>query len=85
MAVKRGRRTGLPVYTPIELHFLTESLLEIGVEEKDISGYNIKIYNMERSVCDAVKFRNKVGTDVCSEVVNSYLSRSERNLTILMD
>lgn len=41
---------------------------------------------MERSVCDAVKFRNKVGTDVvCSEVVNSYLSRSERNLTILMD
>ena len=32
-----------------------------------------------------LNIRNKVGIDVCSEVVNSYLALSNRNLTLLMD
>ena len=34
---------------------------------------------------DAVKFRNKVGMDVCSEIINNYLERPERNISRLMD
>ena len=59
--------------------------MELGVEEQVVSGYEIKVYNKERSVCDAIKCRNKVGVDVCSEVVNSYLALSNCNLTLLMD
>lgn len=33
----------------------------------------------------AVKFRNKVGMDVCSEIINNYLERPDRNLSKLMD
>ena len=73
------------IHPSIELHFLTESILELGVEEKVVSGYKIKVYNVERSVCDAIKYRNKIGIDVCSEVVNNYLSLPNRNLTLLMD
>jgi hypothetical protein len=36
-------------------------------------------------VCDAVKFRNKIGMDVCAEVVNNYLNRPDWDLTRLMD
>lgn len=85
MAIKRGRKIRLPEYPLIELHFITEALLELGVEEQVVSGYEIKVYNKERSVCDAIKYRNKIGIDVCSEVVNSYLALSNRNLTLLMD
>jgi hypothetical protein len=75
----------LPEYPGIELYHISEDLLEIGVEQKIVSGYEVKVYNAERSVCDAVKFRNKVGMDICSEVVNSYLDSPERNLSLLMD
>lgn len=85
VGIKRGRKIRLPEYPSIELHFLTESILELGVEEKVVSGYKIKVYNVERSVCDAIKYRNKIGIDVCSEVVNNYLSLPNRNLTLLMD
>ncbi len=85
VAIKRGRKIRLPEYPLIELHFITEALLELGVEEQVVSGYEIKVYNKERSVCDAIKYRNKIGIDVCSEVVNSYLALSNRNLTLLMD
>jgi hypothetical protein len=85
VTIKRGRKIRLPEYPLIELHYITEALWELGVEEQVVSGYEIKVYNKERSVCDAVKYKNKVGIDVCSEVVNSYLALFNRNLTLLMD
>lgn len=85
VAVKRGRKITLPVFPKVELHHITDTMFEIGIEEQIASGYRIHIYNKERCVCDAVKYRNKVGMDVCSEVVNSYISQPDRNLTLLMD
>ena len=32
-----------------------------------------------------MKFRNKVGVDVWSEIINNYLERPERNISRLMD
>lgn len=46
-------------------------------------GYRVKIYDLEKSVCDAVKFRNKIGVDVSSEILKNYLGRRDRNLTLL--
>ena len=51
----------------------------------EIDGFTIRLYDVERCVCDAVKFRNKVGMDVCSEIIDSYLARPDRNLSRLMD
>ena len=53
--------------------------------DAEISGYHVRITDMERSVCDAVKYRNKVGLDVCAEVIRSYLRKPKRNLTRLQD
>ena len=50
-----------------------------------IDGFSVNVYDVERCVCDAVKFRNKVGMDVCSEIINNYLERPERNISRLMD
>ena len=85
VAIKRGRKIRLPEYPPITLHFPTESILELGSEQKVVSNYKIKVYYVERSVCDAIKFRNKIGIDVCSEVVNNYLALPNRDLTLLID
>lgn len=85
VAIKRGRKVSVPSFPKIELHHCTESILHIGVTEMKIDGFIIKLYDVERCVCDAVKFRNKVGMDVCSEIISNYLERSERNLSKLMD
>ena len=50
--------------------------------DADISGYHVRITDMERSVCDAVKYRK---LDVCAEVIRSYLRKPNRNLTRLQD
>lgn len=85
VAIKRDRKVTVPSFPKLELHHYTESILEIGVATMEIDGFSIKLYDVERSVCDAVKFRNKVGIDVCSEIINNYLERPDRNLSKLMD
>lgn len=47
--------------------------------------FHVRITDLERSVCDAVKYRNKLGLDVCAEVIRSYLRKPNRNLTRLQD
>ena len=85
VAVKRNRKVTVPSFPKIEIHHYTESILKLGIMKMKIDGFNIRVYDVERSVCDAVKFRNKVGMDVCSEIINNYLERPNRNLSKLMD
>lgn len=85
VAIKRDRKVKVPSFPKIELHHYTSDILEIGVMEKVIEGFKVKVYDVERCVCDAVKFRNKVGIDVCAEIIDNYLSSPERNISKLMD
>lgn len=84
VAIKRNRKVTLPSFPKMEFHHYTEAILDIGVMKMKIDGFNIRVYDVERSVCDAVKFRNKIGMDICSEILDNYLHRPNRNLSKLM-
>lgn len=83
IAIEKKRKVTLPDYPPISIYYWSPSTLEIGVTQQEIDGYLVKIYDLERSVCDAVKFRNKIGIDLCSEILKNYLKRPDKNLTKL--
>ena len=85
IAIKRDRKIEVPSSPKVEVHHYTNAILGIGAVSMNIDGYNVRIYDVERCVCDAVKFRNKIGMDVCSEIINNYLEQPDRNLTKLMD
>lgn len=85
IAIKHGRKIRIPEFSHIELHHFQPTIINLGVEEKTVNGYSIRLYDRERCVCDAIKFRNKIGVDVCAEVVKSYLAMPHRNLSRLSD
>lgn len=85
IAIANKRKVVIPDTLPIELYYWKKENLEFGIMDAEISGYNVRITDMERSVCDAVKYRNKLGLDICAEVIRSYLKKPNRNLTRLQD
>ena len=85
VAIEAKRKVSIPETLPVQLYYWKKENLEIGVHMEVISNYNVKITDMERSVCDAVKYRNKIGLDVYSEVIRNYLKKPSRNLTRLME
>lgn len=85
VAIERRRKVKLPDYPPITLSYQSTEQLELGRIRTIINGYEVSVFDMERSVCDALKSRNKIGMDVCSEIINNYLQRKERNLNRLAE
>lgn len=85
VAIERTRKITLPIYPNFQLIYQSDKLLEIGVTKKIIQGFNVSVFNMERSVCDAIKYRNKIGIDVMAEILHTYLKRPDKNISQLMD
>lgn len=85
LAIERNRKVRLPDYPPIHIVRTTKEILTLGVTTAEVGGYKCQIYDMERSVCDAIKSRNKIGIDVASEILNTYLHRKGINIQKLME
>lgn len=83
VAIEAKRKVAMPPTLPIELYYWKKENLEFGIEKKNISVYEVLITDMERTVCDAVKYRNKIGLDVCGEVIDNYLKKETRNVSLL--
>ena len=85
VAIEAKRKVAIPPTLPIELYYWKKENLTFGVMDAEISGCNVRITDMERSVCDAVRYRNKTGMEVCSEVIRNYLKKRDRNLSRLSE
>lgn len=83
VAIEAKRKVAMPPTLPIELYYWKKENLEFGIIKKSISGYDVLITDMERTVCDAVKYRNKIGLDVCGEVIDNYLKKENHNISLL--
>ncbi len=85
VAIERDRKIVLPYFPIIRLYRIKGDILWLGVTTDEVGGYVVPIYDIERSVCDAVKARNKIGVGVCAEIVRTYLSRPNRDIPKLME
>lgn len=85
IAIEAKRKIVVPSVLPIELYYWKKENLGFGVMEADISGFRVRITDLERSVCDAIKYRNKIGLDITAEVIRNYLKKENRNLSRLSD
>ena len=83
VAIERKRKVRLPEAIDITLVYQKQNLLDIGCTTAIIDGIEVAIYNRERCLCDAIKYRNKIGIDVMAEILNSYLSYPQKNFSIL--
>ena len=83
VAIEKNHKAVLPGYPLITLDYWKREYHELGVIRQEINGYTTNIYDLEKSVCDAIKYRTKIGIDVSSEILKNYLKRRDRNLSKL--
>jgi len=63
----------------------TETLLTTGVEEHTRDGFTFKVFDIEKTLIDCVKFRNKIGMDVVPEALKMYRRSRKANLNKLFE
>ena len=72
-------------HPPMRYFWYSKKALETGVEKHAIDGCTIKIFNIEKTLVDCVKFRNKIGMDVVLEALRMYWNLRKTNMTKLME
>ena len=83
VAVDTHRKVSVPEYPKFNLYYWNEKSLNTGVTTVVENNVEFRIYDIERCVCDALRFRNKIGMDVTAEIINRYLASDSKNMNKL--
>lgn len=85
IAVHSKANHNLPDYPPIKLYYWKGWQHELGIEEKIINNVKINIYDREKTVCDYLKFRNKLDFYDVKEILNAYLGDTNKDVVKLKE
>ena len=80
VAVRQSTRVPKITYPPARFFWFSEKTYSTGIEIHYFSGVKIRCYNLEKTIVDCFKHRNKIGIDVALEALRNYLSRVNINL-----
>lgn len=72
-------------YPPIKLIYFSDKQFNIGITTINVNGNKVKIYDKEKTICDCVRYRNKIGMDIFKEVLKEYIRSKEQNINKLME
>lgn len=66
------------------LNFVKKELLDLGVMEMTSPfGMKIKVYDIERTICDIIKNKNKIDAEIFSKALKEYAKSKNKNLSKL--
>ena len=66
------------------LNFVNRNILDLGVMEMTSPfGMKILVYDVERTICDIIKNKNKIDAEIFSEALKNYAKSKNKNLNKL--
>ncbi len=66
---------------PLKTYRQTEKLFKIGIEDvQSPGGHNVKVYNIERTLCDILRTRDRSDAETIKQAMNSYAKMSGKNI-----
>ena len=78
------RKPIVPDYPPINFFYFSEKQYKTGIQEIEINNNKVKIYDIEKTICDCLRFRNKIGMDVVKEAMIDYIKKQDSNINKLL-
>jgi predicted transcriptional regulator of viral defense system len=72
-------------YPPLRCFWCSKKTYEAGIETIYINKFPVKIYSIEKTLADCIKFRQKIGMDVVLEALKEYWRQGKTNIDALYD
>lgn len=71
------------IYPKIKPFYIEKENLEIGLDSIELGGEKIKIFNRDRTICDVLRYKNKIEKEVFNKAIQNYLKDPKKNITKL--
>lgn len=72
-------------YPPVTPFYLGSKYINIGISDFDMNGVKIRIYDKERTICDVLRYSNKLDREVFSNAIQKYVRDKEINIRRLTE
>jgi predicted transcriptional regulator of viral defense system len=67
-------------YPPIKIYYFSDRFYKTGIETISTSQGVVRIYGMEKTICDMFRYRKKLGEDLAIEALRLYLQRKNADI-----
>jgi len=85
VAVKRKRNIStLPDYPVMNPIYYSDDRYETGISIIINKEGFYKIYDIEKTICDILFYRNKIGIDIMKEIITNYIKRKDKDFNKLV-
>ena len=69
-----------------KVYFVNRDLYPLGlITVKSPNGHDIRTFNLERTICDVLRNRNRVDLQLVTSALKRYVGKVERNIDLLYD
>ncbi len=72
-------------YPRIKPYYVESHYLKIGVVDGHINGVKVKVYDRERTICDVIRYINKMDKEIFNKAVKSYIKDNKKNIPKLIE
>ena len=84
IALEKGTESPRIDHPPLSVHRFSKETFAAGIEQHEIDGVTVCVYNAEKTLADCFKFRNKIGMDVVVEALKLYRERRKLKVEELL-
>ena len=85
VALPKGSEQPRIEYPPVNVYRFSGAAFTSGIETRKLDGHGVRIYSPEKSIADAFKYRNKLGTDVAVEALKMWRGRRRAPVERLLE
>ena len=79
VAIPAGSKVRMIQKLPLRFHYFSRKTWEQGIEEHNIDGRKIQVYNLAKTLADCFKFRNQIGMNVARSALKNALEQKKVN------
>ena len=70
----------------VRIHYVTKAIYNLGMTEcQTMFGNTVKVYDLERTICDFIKNRSEIETELFSKTINFYTRYENKDLNKLYE
>ena len=84
VATLKTDRSKMQLNFPVTRHYYSDLAFEQDLEVFDTVYGSVRIYGLERSVCDTIRFRDDIGEENVDKIVSNYMKRENRQMDRLL-
>jgi predicted transcriptional regulator of viral defense system len=75
IAIENKRWAPQVISPPLKIHYFSGEAFSAGIEETRLDGVPVRVYSIEKTLADCLKYRHKLAPGVAQEALREYVRR----------